>query len=93
MSIPLLATGLGLYRMAQTRLSTLDSNDRLSVVVLAIILVWMGGFVLCYGIRGLQTGLFPFLFLFLMIPIPTFVLDRIVLALQTGSAGNDLCAF
>jgi exosortase len=85
-SVPLLAAGVALLWFAQTRLSTVNSNDRLSVVVFAMVLVWISGFMLCNGMESFRAALFPLLFLILMVPIPTIVLDNIVLALQNGSA-------
>ena len=84
-SLPLLVLGVTLFCLAQ-KFRTLNSNDRLSLVVLAIVVVWMAGFVLCYGPQSFRAALFPLLFLLWMIPIPTVVLDNIVLALQKGSA-------
>ncbi len=92
-SVPLLAAGVALFCFAQTRLSTINSNDRLSVVVLALVLVWISGFMLCYGVESFQAALFPLLFLILMVPIPTVVLDNIVLALQNGSAVMSYALF
>ena len=63
-----------------------DQNDRLSVVVSALILVWVSAFILCYGMRSSRSALFALLFLLLMVPIPTALLDNIILALQKGSA-------
>jgi exosortase len=85
-SAPLLALGIALFCLAQTRLIALNSNDLLSLVMLAMILLWMAGFMLCYGAESFRTALFPLLFLLLMIPIPTVALADIVLALQKGSA-------
>lgn len=81
----LLIAGVALFRLAKMQLST-DLNDDLSVSTLAIILVWMAGFVLCYGAKSFQTSLFPLLFLLLMIPIPTFALNSITSVLQNASA-------
>jgi exosortase len=86
MSLPLLAAGIALLYLAKTRLFTLNSNDRLAVVILAAVLVVWAGFILCYGTPAFRAGLFPLLFLVLMVPIPTFVLDKTVLGLQEGSA-------
>jgi exosortase len=83
---PLLAGGVALFSFAQTRLFSLNPIDRLSIVVLAVVLVWMAGFVLCYGPQSFRAALFPLLFLLLMIPMPAVVLDNTVLALQKGSA-------
>jgi exosortase len=85
-SVPLLVIGTALYCLAQTSFPTLNSNDRLSVLVLAMVLVWTAGFLLCYGERSFCAALFPLSFLLLMIPIPTMALDNIVLFLQKGSA-------
>jgi exosortase len=83
---PLLVLGIAFYYLAQNQFPTLNSNDHLSVVVLAMVLVWIAGFVLCYGAQSSRAALFPLSFLLLMIPIPTVVLDNTVLALQKGSA-------
>jgi len=57
-----------------------------SAAIFSVVLIWIGSFVLCYGIRPLRTGLFPVLFLFLMVPIPDVPLDYVIVWLQTGSA-------
>jgi exosortase len=85
-SVPLIVVGAGLFCFAQTWPSAVNSNDRLSAVVLALILIWTGGFLLCYGMEAFLAAIFPLAFFLLMIPIPTFVLDKITLALQEGSA-------
>jgi exosortase len=46
----------------------------------------VSGFAFLFGKAALRAAHFPFLFLLLMIPIPTFVLDRIIFLLQEGSA-------
>lgn len=86
LGVPLLGIGLVLFWLAQTRFSTLNQNDHLSLVVLSMVLVWIAGFVLCYGTQSFGAGLFEWLFLLLMIPIPIVVLDKAVLALQESSA-------
>jgi exosortase len=85
-SIPLLVVGIGTFWLAQEYLTSLGEQDRLSVVVLSIVVLWMAGFLLCYGAQSFRAALFPLLFLLLMIPIPTVALDSIVLGLQKGSA-------
>jgi len=57
----------------------------LTLETLAVILVWIGGFLFCYGSMALRAGAFPLLFLLLMVPLPDLVLDRAVHALQAGS--------
>jgi len=91
--IPLLAVGMLLFYLAQEQFPALSADDRLSVVVLAIVLVWMAGFILCYGSQSFRAALFPWLFLLLMIPIPAVALDSIVLGLQKGSAAMTYVLF
>lgn len=57
-----------------------------SVEIAAIVLLWISGFILCYGWRAFRIARFPLFFLALMIPIPTFVLDTVTDFLQSGSA-------
>jgi exosortase len=48
-------------------------------------LIW-AGFLFFYGASSFKTGLFPLLFLLLMVPLPGFLLDRFIAWLQVGSA-------
>jgi exosortase len=61
-------------------------SDYLSVEIVGLIILWEAGFILCYGTRAFRLARFPFLFLLLMVPIPSFVVDKVILFLQTGSA-------
>lgn len=63
------------------------------LVVLSALLLAAAGFVLFFGPRALRTGMFPFLFLALMLPIPAFLLDRIIYFLQSGSADLSTALF
>lgn len=59
---------------------------RLSGWILALVLVWTAGFAFLFGKPALRAAYFPFLFLLLMVPIPSFLLGRVILLLQEGSA-------
>src|SRR5215472_2804429 len=59
---------------------------QLSGSILALVLIWVAGFSICWGKASLRAAQFPFLFLLLMVPIPPSVLDRIIVLLQEGSA-------
>jgi exosortase len=65
----------------------------LSVETLSIILVWVGGFLLCYGFVALRAAAFPLLFLLLMVPLPDAVLDPAIHALQEGSTETAYLIF
>jgi len=70
--------------------SYLESTElpglQLSGWVLALVLLWVSGFAILFGKAALKTAHFPLLFLLLMVPIPGFVLDRIIFFLQESSA-------
>jgi len=62
------------------------ADVRLSLAVLALIIWWIGAFVLCYGSQVSRSLRFPLGFLLWMVPFPALVLDRIIQLLQRGSA-------
>jgi len=59
---------------------------QLSGYILSLVLVWVAGFALLFGKNATKAGYFPLLFLFLMIPLPNFLLDQVIRLLQAGSA-------
>ena len=54
--------------------------------VLALVVLWISGFVFCYGLPAFRAARFPLLFLLLLIPIPDFLVGRAIALLQKGSA-------
>ena len=58
----------------------------LSGWILSLEFVWVAGFALLFGRTAINAGRFPLLFLLLMIPLPTFLLDLVIYLLQEGSA-------
>ena len=65
---------------------TLSLGVQLSGYILSLVLVWVAGFALLFGKAALKAGYFPLLFLSLMVPLPNFLLDRVIYVLQEGSA-------
>src|SRR5215472_1476888 len=82
----LLSAGFFFYWFGLHHSASLSENDRLAMAVFPVVLIWIGGFVLSYGLRAFQAALFPLLFLFLMVPLPDFFLNRVIYWLQVGSA-------
>ena len=70
-----------------------DGNWPLSLETLALVLVWIGGFVLFYGFVASRAATFPLLFLLLMVPLPDVILDWIIRALQEGSTEGAYLIF
>ena len=81
-----LSAGVALCWLGRRYSSGLSQNDYLSFAVFAFVVVLIGAFVLSYGVEASRAAAFPLLFLVLMVPVPGFLLERIVLALQKGSA-------
>lgn len=50
-----------------------------------LVLVWIAGFALAFGREALKAARFPLMFLFLFIPLPEAMLNRVVYFLQKGS--------
>jgi exosortase len=81
----LVVAGIALYQVGKSFGTELDQNDFLSVMTFATVLCWIGGFILFYGLESSRLSLFPLLFLFFMVPVPGFLMDRIILLLQICS--------
>ena len=82
----LLLVALATLWLAEEMSSLLSQNDYLSLTMFSMVIVWMAGFMFCYGKRPFWAAAFPLFFLFLMVPIPDFLLERIIHLLQVGSA-------
>ncbi|MGB8540662.1 MAG: exosortase/archaeosortase family protein [Candidatus Acidiferrales bacterium] len=74
-----------LYWLANRSSFPLEVNWQLSLETLCVVLIWIAGFLLCYGFAALRAAAFPLLFLLLMVPLPDVILDRAIYALQSGS--------
>jgi exosortase len=64
----------------------LTPDLRLSGHVLAVILLWIAGFAFSFGKAAAKSAYFSLLFLFLTVPLPNFLVERIISWLQAGSA-------
>jgi len=66
---------------------------RLALAMLAIVLSWVGSFVLCFGHEAARRVLFSLLFLFGLVPLPDVAMNYIVALLQEGSAWSAHALF
>lgn len=71
----------------------LPPDQQLTSRMLALVTWWLGSFVLCFGTRVARALLFPLGFLFLVVPLPRFLLNEIVAWLQQASAFTAHCMF
>jgi exosortase len=89
----LLVAGVLFYWFGRNLAAAASQNDQLAIAIFSVVIIWVGCFVLCYGLRAFRAGLFPLLFLFWMVPIPDFLLDRIIVWLQVASAEVSYAVF
>ena len=82
----LIIPGVILLQVARLNLWHLNSTNPFSLLVLAIVLVWLGAFALFFGARAFRAACFPLLFLLIMVPIPEPALSKIISFLQTASS-------
>jgi exosortase len=72
--------GLGGVWVSGVTLSRANPTGALSLAILSLVLLWSG------GPQALKAATLPFLLLVLMVPLPDFLLARVVSSLQQGSA-------
>jgi exosortase len=89
----LLVVGALLNWLGRRYATAASQNDQLAITIFSVVVIWIGSFVLCYGLRAFRAGLFPMLFLFLMVPIPDLLLDRAIVWLQVASAEVSYVVF
>ena len=81
----LLLVSLLVTTLAKLSAAWLHSDEQLSVSMFALVMWWIGAFVLCFGTRVSRSLFFPLAFLFLLVPFPLFALNWVVSQLQHGS--------
>jgi exosortase len=82
----IMATGLFAYWIGLNFQNIWEQNDYLSVSTFGFILWVIGGFILSCGYHSFLKLRFPLLFLFFMVPIPSFILYHVISVLQVWSA-------
>ena len=83
--IVLATFGLGLYLFGMLTVTGLNQNNQTSLKVFSAILFLLGSFTFTYGLDLFKKLCFPLLFLFFMVPFPTFLMDSFIRLLQVGS--------
>lgn len=83
---PLVLAGIGLYVFGRINQGYFNQNDYSSLMALSAIVVLNGAFIMFYGMKTFKAAAFPLLFLAFMIPVPTFLMDRIIYSLQVGAS-------
>ncbi len=79
-------TGVLLGALGRKATAVLPESDWLGLTILGFLCLIWAGFLFFYGTSAFNAGLFPLMFLLLMVPLPGFLLDRFITWLQVGSA-------
>ncbi len=66
--------------------ASLPPDVQLSIRMFALVLSWIGAFIFCFGLQASRLVVFPQCLLLGLVPLPQFVLSRLVALLQLGSA-------
>jgi exosortase len=82
----LIAAGIISYFGLGLTGSWLNQDSKLLISVLALVVIWNGAFLLCYGKEAFMQARFALLFLLFVVPPPSWMLDKAVIALQYRSA-------
>jgi exosortase len=85
LGIPILLAGALVFVLQMFGSSWISKQGRFSLVVFAVVLLWMGAFALCYGRRPFRAALFPLLLLLLTIPFPMTAMDDFIHLTRVGS--------
>ncbi len=64
----------------------ISAENYLTIIIGGVVVVWLGGFLIAYGVNAFRQGLFPLLFLLLIVPLPDAVVNSVTTFLQKGSA-------
>ena len=91
--VSVLAVSLAIYAVLALRVARVPAEYELSTKVFSLLLVWIAGFAFCCGTTALRAARFPFLLLFLLVPLPSHLMEKIVTALQWGSAETAYLVF
>src|SRR5579872_528585 len=89
----LLFLGIASFWMSRGQLLSPSGNSLLAWATASIVLICIAGFVICYGSGASRRALFPLLFLFLMVPIPTLVVEKMIFLLREGSTAITMGIF
>lgn len=75
-----------LYGMVLSGSVSSIHDVRFSLSVAVMVLIWLGGFLFCYGMPIFRAAAFPLVFLFFVVPFPRALFDTMISFLQAGSA-------
>jgi exosortase len=82
----LLITGVVGEVLIGRRMIFAGAENALSLQIAALVLCWIGGFIVFYGGQAFPAALFPLLFLFCMVPLSSALLNAPISIVRNGSS-------
>ena len=82
---PLFSIGILFYALSGKFGLPISADASLALAILGFLFLVWSGFYWVFGSRAFRAGLFPLLFLLLMVPLPESVIDKFTVWLQWGS--------
>ena len=68
--LSLLVAGAAVTVLVRSGVARISADEQLSLNMLALVVWWVGAFILCFGARAFRRALFPLCFLLWIVPIP-----------------------
>lgn len=81
----LILIGIILYAIGQIPDINLNQNDNSSLIAFSAVVLLSGAFIFAYGFCAFRKALFPILFLLFIVPIPSFLMERLIHFIRVGS--------
>jgi len=75
------------------RMLRLDDANSWTIAIASMVVMVVGGFIVCYGSRAFRSAAFPLLFLLFMTPLPPVMLHATIGFLQRASAEASAVLF
>jgi exosortase len=91
--IPIMLVGAFLVAGFGASAFIADAEYRLSLSMLGLVVLWIGSFVIRYGIRASYSVTFPFALLLFMVPLPPAAQTAAIVFLQKASADVSAVIF
>lgn len=89
----LLLAAVSLFFLGKSRGGDLSQNDYLSLMTFGVVIALWGGFLIVFGTSVFRTAAFPMLFLLFTVPVPEYLMDRIISLLQYCSTEVSYAIF
>ncbi|MFH2045278.1 MAG: exosortase/archaeosortase family protein [Pseudomonadota bacterium] len=80
-----LLIGIALYATGLINKLNLNQNNYASLTTFSAVILISGAFIFTYSFCAFKKALFPLLFLIFTVPIPSYLMERFIYLLQSGS--------